>query len=157
MADAGGPEGPPLRSSAAAFAKATASREGPPLRSSADGPSPGSIAEGSPLRRSADVSTGSPIESDPEFEAWHRRWEVRRGRQPQSRADGDSLMRQHNPAIIPRNHNVEAALTAAAGGDFSVMERLLDVLATPYDHERDLPMFSAPDSGGRRYRTFCGT
>ncbi len=67
-------------------------------------------------------------------------------------------MRQHNPAFIPRNHNVEAALTAATTNhDFSVMERLLEVLATPYDHERDLPMFSAPGSDERPYRTFCGT
>ena len=56
-------------------------------------------------------------------------------------------MRRHNPAFIPRNHLVEEALEAAASGhDFSVMERLLEVLATPYDHERDLPMFHAPGS-----------
>ena len=67
-------------------------------------------------------------------------------------------MRRHNPAFIPRNHNVEEALLAATSrDDFSVMERLLEVLATPYDHERDLPMFSAPSSGERPYRTFCGT
>jgi hypothetical protein len=30
-------------------------------------------------------------------------------------------------------------------------------LAAPYDHERDLPMFSASRSGDRAYRTFCGT
>jgi uncharacterized protein YdiU (UPF0061 family) len=65
-------------------------------------------------------------------------------------------MRQHNPAVIPRNHNVEAALTAATTGDSSVMERLLEVLSTPYDHERDLPELSDPSSGGP-YRTFCGT
>ena len=57
-------------------------------------------------------------------------------------------MRRHNPAFIPRNHNVEEALLAATSrDDFSVMERLLEVLATPYDHERDLPMFSAPGVG----------
>ena len=67
-------------------------------------------------------------------------------------------MRRHNPAFIPRNHNVEEALQAATSADdFSVMERLLDVLATPYDHERDLPMFSTPSPGERPYRTFCGT
>ena len=67
-------------------------------------------------------------------------------------------MRAHNPAFIPRNHNVEAALMAATTShDFSVMERLLEVLAAPYDHERDLPMFSAPGPDGRSYRTFCGT
>ena len=67
-------------------------------------------------------------------------------------------MRRHNPAVVPRNHNVEAALAAATiERDFSVMTRLLDVLATPYDHDRDLPMFSAPGSGDPSYRTFCGT
>ena len=67
------------------------------------------------------------------------------------------LMRQHNPAVIPRNHNVEAALDAARNDDFSVMERLMEVLASPFDHERDLPAFSEPGPRDRRYRTFCGT
>jgi uncharacterized protein YdiU (UPF0061 family) len=67
-------------------------------------------------------------------------------------------MRQHNPAFIPRNHKVEEALAAAsAGDDGSVIARLLEVLATPYDHERDLPAFSAPGVDDRSYRTFCGT
>ena len=57
-------------------------------------------------------------------------------------------MRRHNPAFIPRNHNVEEALQAATSADdYSVMERLLDVLATPYDHGRDLPMFSTSEFG----------
>ena len=100
----------------------------------------------------------TPTNADPELEAWHRRLEARRGRQPQSPAEAEDLMRRHNPAFIPRNHNVEEALLAATSSDdFSVMERLLEVLATPYDHERDLPMFSAPGSGERPYRTFCGT
>ncbi len=39
-------------------------------------------------------------------------------------------MRKSNPALIPRNHRIEAALEAAVKqGDLSVMERLLDVLA----------------------------
>jgi uncharacterized protein YdiU (UPF0061 family) len=101
---------------------------------------------------------GDSTNVDPESEAWHRRWEARRGRQPQSTAEVEAMMRRHNPAFIPRNHNVEAALLAATSSDdLSVMERLLDVLAAPYDHERDLPVFSTPSSGGRSYRTFCGT
>ena len=85
---------------------------------------------------------------------------ARRGRQPQSPAEAEDLMRRHNPAFIPRNHNVEEALAAATSADdFSVMERLLDVLATPYDHGRDLPSSARPAarSGERPYRTFCGT
>jgi uncharacterized protein YdiU (UPF0061 family) len=61
-------------------------------------------------------------------------------------------------AFIPRNHNVEEALQAAtSANDYSVMERLLDVLASPFDHERHLPMFSMSSSGEQPYCTFCGT
>ncbi|MEO6437437.1 MAG: protein adenylyltransferase SelO [Tepidisphaeraceae bacterium] len=120
-------------------------------------------------RRSADFTNtfrslttgrlvGDPAIADPEVEAWHSRLVERRARQPQSPAEGENLMRRHNPAFIPRNHNVEEALQAAASADdYSVMQRLLDVLAAPYDHGRDLPMFSTPGSGGQPYRTFCGT
>ena len=90
--------------------------------------------------------------------AWSRRWQSRRGRQPQSLAEGDALMRRSNPAVIARNHLVEAALEAATRrSDLSVMTALLDALATPYDHDRDQPAFTAPVSDGRPYRTFCGT
>ena len=59
-------------------------------------------------------------------------------------ADAEDLMRRHNPAFIPRNHKVEEALEAAtAAHDFSVMERLLDVLRRPYDYAADLPDFSS--------------
>jgi uncharacterized protein YdiU (UPF0061 family) len=51
----------------------------------------------------------------------------------------------------------EALLAAISRNDLSVMERLLEVLATPYDHDRDLPTFSASGPGDRPYRTFCGT
>jgi hypothetical protein len=37
------------------------------------------------------------------------------------------------------------------------MHRLLDVVAAPYDHGRDLPEFSTPGKDDRSYRTFCGT
>ena len=118
-------------------------------------------------RRSADftntfkaLTSGCAPESardDPDFTAWHRALEARRQRQSQSRSDAEELMRRHNPAVIPRNHLVEEALRAAAEGDLSVMERLLYVLATPYDHERDLPEFTAPGASDESYRTFCGT
>jgi uncharacterized protein YdiU (UPF0061 family) len=120
-------------------------------------------------RRSADftntfrsLTSGRLVEDatnrDPEVEAWHHRLVARRRRQPQSPVEAEDLMRRHNPAFIPRNHNVEEALEAATSGDdFSVMERLLDVMERPYDHGRDLPMFCASSSGETRYRTFCGT
>jgi uncharacterized protein YdiU (UPF0061 family) len=96
-------------------------------------------------------------DADQELEAWLRRWEARRGRQPQSALETDGLMRRNNPAVIPRNHHVEAALAAADDGELSVMQRLLDVLAAPYDHDRDPGDFGEPGVSPRPYRTFCGT
>jgi serine/tyrosine/threonine adenylyltransferase len=110
------------------------------------------------FRRLTSECTDREFNSDPEWEGWHCRLRARRERQSQSTADIGALMRRHNPAFIPRNHKVEEALLAATGsGDFSPMYRLLEVLAAPYDYDRDLPMFSAPGSGDRFYRTFCGT
>ena len=94
---------------------------------------------------------------EPEWDAWRDRLERRRERQPQSPRDAELLMRQHNPAFIPRNHKVEEALDAAMGDDFSVLERLLEVLRAPYDYSRDLPGFSTPPKDAHGYRTFCGT
>ena len=106
----------------------------------------------------ADVGGEPDREARRSWEEWHQRWEARRGRQPQPAAESAALMRRHNPAVIPRNHRVEAALAAAtAEDDLSVMERLLDVLSAPYDHDRDVTGFTEPGPREQRYRTFCGT
>lgn len=95
---------------------------------------------------------------DAELAAWHQSLEARRSRQPQPAAVIEELMQRNNPAFIPRNHLVEDALAAATGEhDYSVMQRLLDVLAMPYEYDRELPAFTQPGNGGRDYRTFCGT
>jgi len=108
------------------------------------------------LTRGRLLNDSSAVDSD--LESWHRRWEARRERQPQPAGEAQALMRRHNPAVIPRNHHVEAALAAAnTSQDYSAMHRLLDVLATPYDHERDASAFSEPGSSQLPYRTFCGT
>lgn len=95
---------------------------------------------------------------NPEFTQWNERWEARQGRQEESKASAQELMRSSNPAVIPRNHRVEEALEAAVGGDFSVMESLLDVLSRPYEHFPDQEDYcKLPDPSNRPYRTFCGT
>ena len=48
-----------------------------------------------------------------------------------------AVMRTVNPAVIPRNHRVEEALAAAEErDDLSVLHRLLEVLASPYEEGR---------------------
>ena len=97
--------------------------------------------------------------TDDDFGAWHERWQARLQRQRSCADDMTALMQRHNPACIPRNHKVEEALAVATDdGDFSVMARLLDAVASPFDHTRDLPEFTRlPAPGAPRYRTFCGT
>jgi uncharacterized protein YdiU (UPF0061 family) len=43
------------------------------------------------------------------------------------------VMDRTNPVYIPRNHLVEEALAAATTGDLDPLERLLAVVASPYE------------------------
>ena len=94
-----------------------------------------------------------------EFTQWHKQWQARIGRQQENSISSHQLMRNSNPAVIPRNHRVEAALEAAVKQvDYRVMEQLLDVLKNPYAHspeQADFAALPAPSACG--YRTFCGT
>lgn len=103
--------------------------------------------------------SNSALANSAAFQTWQTRWQQRLARQSQPWEEVQALMRRNNPAFIPRNHKVEEALAAATEeGSLSVMERLLEVLARPFDYGRDLPEYSAPEpSGSCRYRTFCGT
>ncbi|RAV17750.1 protein adenylyltransferase SelO [Paenibacillus contaminans] len=94
-----------------------------------------------------------------DFARWQERWQARLGRQQETKDDSRRLMRNSNPAVIPRNHRVEEALEAAVDdGDYSVMERLLDALANPYAHTEKQADYSAPpEPSDCQYRTYCGT
>ena len=93
-----------------------------------------------------------------EFKQWHHKWHERLSRQPQSKAETVELMKNHNPAVIPRNHRVEEALDAAQRGDLTVMERLLAVLANPFAHTKEQAQYATlPAKQSGCYQTFCGT
>ena len=99
------------------------------------------------------------ISQEPRFVDWHRRWQERLSRQPQSKQEVSEVMHRHNPAYIPRNYKVEEALNAATDrNDLSVMEGLLSVLSRPYDPDlaKDHTGYGAP-AKVEPYRTFCGT
>ena len=94
----------------------------------------------------------------PDFQAWHSRWQQRLEREGKPIAEVSAAMRTVNPAVIPRNHRVEEALSAAEGrDDLSVLYGLLAVLRSPYELERDLAHFREPGPEGCAYRTYCGT
>jgi uncharacterized protein YdiU (UPF0061 family) len=63
-----------------------------------------------------------------------------------------------NPLYIPRNHLVEAALTAASGGDMAPFDRLFIILADPFTAREGLAEYALPAPASfAGYRTFCGT
>ncbi|ALC83087.1 hypothetical protein AM592_17035 [Bacillus gobiensis] len=67
-------------------------------------------------------------------------------------------MQNSNPAVIPWNHRVEEALEAAVEqGDYSVMERLLDVLSNPCAHSIEQAEHCTVPESATPYQTFCGT
>jgi len=63
-----------------------------------------------------------------------------------------------NPALIPRNHLIEAAIKRAYTDDYSLFHRLTERLTRPFDYapgDADLATPPQPDQIVRQ--TFCGT
>lgn len=81
------------------------------------------------------------------FDAWHRRWSARR--------DTDPV----NPQIIPRNHQVEAMISAAVAGDFAPFHALLAAVTDPFAKLTDqtADFAKAPQGSQAITQTFCGT
>jgi serine/tyrosine/threonine adenylyltransferase len=102
------------------------------------------------FRRLADETFLRPLFDDfTAMETWLPRWRTRAG-------DGAARrLVQANPAVIPRNHKVEAALTAATEGDMAPFQDLLAAVRDPFT-EREAFSLPAP-SGFGPYVTFCGT
>jgi PAS domain S-box-containing protein len=80
-------------------------------------------------------------------------------RQSESKESIKEMMRNSNPAVIPRNHMVEEALEAVVERkDYSVMEKLLEVISNPYDYAlRHGKYYDSSDINAEKYQTFCGT
>jgi uncharacterized protein YdiU (UPF0061 family) len=90
---------------------------------------------------------------------WLKRWHARRGGVGSSAAHAVSMARA-NPAYIARNHQVEIALSAAVErADMAPFERLLTVLARPFEEREEDAAFAEPAAAEltAAYQTFCGT
>src|SRR6185369_5061638 len=75
------------------------------------------------------------------FDEWAIRWRQRLTEEPQSAAERQAAMRAVNPAFIPRNHRVEAVISAAVNNDdYAPFEELLMVLSGPFE---DQPAYTA--------------
>jgi uncharacterized protein YdiU (UPF0061 family) len=106
--------------------------------------------------RDAEVASGF---ADPDaFAAWAVRWRARLAREPGEPAARRAAMRRVNPALVPRNHRVEAIIAAAVDGDFAPFEALARALERPYDDPPAGAGWETPPRREERVQaTFCGT
>jgi uncharacterized protein YdiU (UPF0061 family) len=89
---------------------------------------------------------------------WLARWRAMFGTVPG--AERAQAMAKVNPMVIPRNHLVELALSAASDyDDLAPFERLLAEVRRPFEPRDDDDPYIQPASREETasYRTFCGT
>jgi uncharacterized protein YdiU (UPF0061 family) len=93
------------------------------------------------------------------FHQWALRWRGRFASEKRSSAERRNDMRSVSPAFIPRNHRVEEVVRAAVQeSDFEPFERLMKVLASPYEDQPTQEHYAAPPRPDQVVReTFCGT
>ncbi len=97
-------------------------------------------------------------EDTAEFGEFETRWRARLAEQGDAPAAVRSLMNSVNPAVIPRNHQVERAIQAAFEGDYDVFHDLHAVLRHPFDTPEGAEAYIVPPRETERVtQTFCGT
>lgn len=91
--------------------------------------------------------------------AWVKKWYSRLDEDESTKTAQIELMESANPVYIPRNHQVEKAIrTAVDEQDFSVMGKLIKVLAKPYTNRKIYDGYTKPPQPEERVQeTFCGT
>jgi uncharacterized protein YdiU (UPF0061 family) len=105
------------------------------------------------------LTFGNTLNDSAEYKEWHNKWQARLQRQNKTKDELFELMKNSNPAVIPRNHRVEEALrTADENEDYSVMDKLISVLKNPFAHSADQKEYAElPPPSFCNYKTFCGT
>lgn len=103
--------------------------------------------------RADEAPLRAALADDPALEGWLARWRER------SVETAPGALLHVNPAYIPRNHRIEAAIAAAQErDDFGLFEELLAVLAEPFvEHPGYADYENPPKPEERVLRTFCGT
>ena len=93
------------------------------------------------------------------YDAWAAGWRLRLVEESVAAEVRAAAMSMANPAFIPRNHMVEAALDAAVGQqNFQSFEELLEVLSRPFEERPGMARYATPARPEECVlQTFCGT
>ena len=99
------------------------------------------------------------LSEDTAFKNWFSQWIQRLESQPEGIVAAKELMREHNPRIIPRNHLVEEALSAAVDqSNMQPLQSLLKALSQPFADREEFRNYEKPPIQTLKgYQTFCGT
>ncbi len=119
------------------------------------------------FRRLSALPGGGPAEDSPvrelfkdpaPFDAWAVRWRQRLAGEGSVDSIRQKAMRSVNPAVIARNHQVEASLRAALEGDLRPFDALLEAVRSPYEDRPAFARFTVPPEPDEVVQaTFCGT
>jgi protein adenylyltransferase len=113
-------------------------------------------------QRAPDGENTIPADLDPirdAFQPWLNKWRALMAKQNIDESTAHELMARTNPAYIPRNHWVEAAIEQGTQHqDFSIFHQLVDVLSKPFEYQEEHKAFAmAPTPDQEVSQTFCGT
>ncbi len=99
-------------------------------------------------------SKGVPVDTMVADE-WLARWRRRVSLETADVTEIAKRMRSVNPAVIPRNHQVQKAIAQAEEGDFAQFKTLLAAVTNPFSEHPEFGQPAQPDE--QVLRTFCGT
>jgi len=107
------------------------------------------------LRKYASLNV---IESS-ELIEWIKKWESRLTEQNVDIEEAVTIMKKHNPNIIPRNSLVEEALAnASLNNDYDLFNEMLELLKNPFNYEIEYKnKFTSFKKNSADYVTYCGT
>ena len=107
----------------------------------------------------SDGGIGSLFELPESFAPWLDRWKQRLTSDSVEARKRQAGMYAVNPVYIPRNHLVEEAIQAAEKQqDFEPFNRLVDILANPFEFNAANTRYATPPLPEQVVRqTFCGT
>lgn len=92
------------------------------------------------------------------FKQWKKQWEQRLLELKISLKDAVSLMKQHNPVMIPRNELLQKALNNASQDSYELYFGMLEYLKHPFDYSVKIPSnMLRPLNGTDDFISYCGT
>lgn len=98
--------------------------------------------------------------SNSEVYLWVAAWRNRLRNNEKLNTDLKRSIQKANPAVVPRNHQIEKAINAAIDhGDFNPMNQLIDALSNPYENpSKTTQAYMLPPGPDEQVvETFCGT